>query len=137
MTRYDHGHPVDESRKCWAKTKTGRQCRNNALVGKPYCALHGGQAAAYQQKGVEALARVTEEMAAEDEEKKRELRAYAERQLSKLLRRPPTEEEARHVVQHASGGLHSLPTKKQIRETAEDYARVRGSVVKRGAAWKR
>ena len=57
MTRYDHGHEVDESRQCSASTRFGRQCRNRALVGKPHCALHGGEAGEYNRRGVEALAR--------------------------------------------------------------------------------
>jgi hypothetical protein len=57
--RYDHSYPVDATRQCEATVRSGRQCRNKALVqgsvrlsdgttatvSEPKCALHGGQAA--------------------------------------------------------------------------------------------
>lgn len=135
VTRYDHGHPVDESRRCWAKTKTGRQCLNNALVGKAHCALHGGQAATYQQEQVDASSRVADRIRVDAEEKTRELNAYAERQLQKLLRRPPTDEETQQVMSRFLDrrlGLIGSATKGQVREAAEGYARARQSVIRRG-----
>ena len=73
--RYDHGHPVDETRRCEAKTKVGRQCRNYALVGEPRCALHGGEAAEHNRRGMLALsrtdARIAELLAESNKRKKR------------------------------------------------------------------
>ena len=60
MTRYDHGHAVDESRQCSADTVSGRQCRNRALLGKPNCATHEGLAA-NDIRGIEAMARTNQE----------------------------------------------------------------------------
>jgi hypothetical protein len=68
--RYDHGYPVDANRQCDATVRAGRQCRNKALVQgsvqlsdgttvtvtEPKCALHGGQAAAANERERAALA---------------------------------------------------------------------------------
>jgi len=68
MTRFDHGHPVDEGRRCEGTTKGGRQCKNDALVGKPHCALHGGEAAAQNKRGLAVLSSLLES----SEDKRRE-----------------------------------------------------------------
>ena len=55
--RYDHGHPVDEERQCKAETKQGRRCKNPPLVGKTFCAIHGGEAAKYNRGGIFEMGR--------------------------------------------------------------------------------
>ena len=41
IARMGHGYSVDQT--CLATTKRGRRCLNPPLVGRPFCALHGGR----------------------------------------------------------------------------------------------
>jgi hypothetical protein len=56
MTQY--GYPEDEQRQCEATTAGKRRCRNKALLANDgrLCAVHGGQAAAYERAGGDGLA---------------------------------------------------------------------------------
>lgn len=138
----DHGHPVDLSRQCEAQTQQGRQCRNHALVGKPCCALHGGEAAAHQSRRFKSLLEFEKQRFAksisESEKKLADLRVYLQRHLEKSLRRPPTDEETSLVLRLA--GVTSpvslwtvLPNKKDLRQAAADYASALRSVIERGS----
>ena len=41
--RYDHGHPVDESKQCQGLTVSRRRCLNQALIGRKTCFIHSTQ----------------------------------------------------------------------------------------------
>ncbi len=41
IAHMDHGYPVDKT--CLATMKRGRGCLHPPLVGRPFCALHGGK----------------------------------------------------------------------------------------------
>ena len=41
----DHGYPTDINRRCTGTTNAGHQCKKHPLVGRPFCAFHGGEAA--------------------------------------------------------------------------------------------
>lgn len=56
------GHPLDDSRRCTAKSKqSGERCKRAAIVGGTVCAMHGGKspvvAAAAERRVVEQQAR--------------------------------------------------------------------------------
>ena len=40
----DHGLPADVTRQCTGTTQKSQQCKNHALVGRPFCFLHDGEA---------------------------------------------------------------------------------------------
>ncbi len=51
----DYGYPTDINRQCSAITHAGHQCKKHPLMNRPFCALHGGEAA--ERRRVNAINR--------------------------------------------------------------------------------
>ena len=49
----DYGYPVDTDRRCRGTTRVGNRCKRYPLVGRPFCALHGGEAAERRRASAE------------------------------------------------------------------------------------
>ena len=45
----EYGHPVDINERCIGTTRRGQPCKKHALVGRPLCAIHGGEAAEWRR----------------------------------------------------------------------------------------
>ena len=42
----DHGLPADVTRHCTGTTQKCQQCKNHALIGRPFCSVHDEEASA-------------------------------------------------------------------------------------------
>ena len=64
----DFGYPVDTDRRCQGITKVANRCKKYTLVGRPFCALHGGEAAERRRASAENRPAVPPELLKEWEQ---------------------------------------------------------------------